>query len=115
MARGVTTSGPHRDDLLFSVNGQNLADFGSRGQIRTALQSLKLGEMQWMRGKTGEMPVMLLDETLAELDEHRRFGLLQAVSNCEQVLLTTTDLDLFSPEFLKISHLWHIAAGSVEV
>lgn len=114
MARGVTTSGPHRDDLLFSVNGQNLADFGSRGQIRTALQSLKLGEMQWMRDKTGEMPVMLLDETLAELDEHRRFGLLQAVSNCEQVLLTTTDLDLFTPDFLNKSNLWHIAAGSVD-
>jgi DNA replication and repair protein RecF len=115
VARGVTTSGPHRDDLLFSVNGQNLADFGSRGQIRTALQSLKLGEMQWMREKTGEMPVVLLDETLAELDEHRRFGLLQTVSSCEQVLLTTTDLDLFSPEFLKVSHLWRIASGSVKV
>lgn len=115
MARGVTTSGPHRDDLQFSVNGQNLSDFGSRGQIRTALQSLKLGEMQWMREKTGEMPVMLLDETLAELDEHRRYGLLQTVSSCEQVLLTTTDLDLFSQEFIKSSHLWHVAAGSVQI
>lgn len=113
VARGVTTSGPHRDDLLFTVNKQNLADFGSRGQIRTALQSLKLGEMQWMREKTGEMPVMLLDETLAELDEHRRYGLLRTVSSCEQVLLTTTDLDLFTEPFLKTSHLWHISGGQV--
>ena len=114
LARGVTTSGPHRDDLLFVVNGQNLADFGSRGQVRTALQSLKLGEIQWMREKTGEMPVLLLDETLAELDEHRRFGLLQTISGYEQALLTTTDLDLFNPDFLARSRLWKIAGGTVE-
>ena len=100
VARGVTSTGPHRDDLLFHVNKQSLGDFGSRGQIRTALQSLKLGEMQWMREKTGEMPVLLLDETLAELDEHRREGLLKTVTGFEQALLTTTDLDLFMPEFI---------------
>lgn len=114
LARGVTTSGPHRDDLIFVVNGQNLADFGSRGQVRTALQSLKLGEIQWMREKTGEMPVLLLDETLAELDEHRRFGLLQTISGYEQALLTTTDLDLFNPDFLARNRLWKIAGGTVD-
>ena len=115
MARGVTSTGPHRDDLLFYVNKQSLGDFGSRGQIRTALQSLKLGEMQWMRDKTGEMPVLLLDETLAELDEHRREGLLKTVSGFEQALLTTTDLDLFMPEFIQNCRLWRIAGGSVKV
>jgi DNA replication and repair protein RecF len=111
--RGVTTIGPHRDDLLFLVNKQNLADYGSRGQIRTALQSLKLGEMQWMREKTGELPVLLLDETLAELDEHRRHGLLETICSYEQALLTTTDLDLFTPHYLNTSKLWHITSGSV--
>lgn len=115
LARGVTTTGPHRDDLRFMVNSLNLADFGSRGQVRTALQSLKLGEMQWMKEKTGETPVLLLDETLAELDEHRRAGLLEAVADCEQVLLTTTDLDLFTTSFLAASHLWKISSGSVEI
>ena len=115
VARGVTSTGPHRDDLLFKVNKQSLGDFGSRGQIRTALQSLKLGEMQWMREKTGEMPVLLLDETLAELDEHRREGLLKTVTGFEQALLTTTDLDLFMPEFIQSCRLWRIAGGSVKV
>ena len=115
VVRGVTSTGPHRDDLLFYVNNQNLGDFGSRGQIRTALQSLKLGEMQWMHEKTGELPVLLLDETLAELDEHRREGLLQTVTGFEQALLTTTDLDLFMPEFFQRSRLWRIASGSVKV
>ncbi len=113
--RGVTQIGPHRDDLRFSVNNQNLADYGSRGQVRTALQSLKLGEMQWMSEKTGELPVLLLDETLAELDEHRRFGLLETISSYEQALLTTTDLDLFTPDFRQGSRLWRITSGSVQV
>jgi DNA replication and repair protein RecF len=115
VARGVTSTGPHRDDLLFNVNKQSLGDFGSRGQIRTALQSLKLGEMHWMREKSGEMPVLLLDETLAELDEHRREGLLKTVASFEQALLTTTDLDLFMPEFIQNCRLWRIAGGSVKV
>jgi DNA replication and repair protein RecF len=114
VSRGVTSTGPHRDDLLFYVNKQSLGDFGSRGQIRTALQSLKLGEMQWMCEKTGEMPVLLLDETLAELDEHRREGLLKTVAGFEQALLTTTDLDLFMPEFIQSCRLWRITGGSVK-
>ena len=69
--------------------------------------------MQWMREKTGEMPVLLLDETLAELDEHRREGLLKTVAGFEQALLTTTDLDLFMPEFIQNCRLWRIAGGSV--
>jgi DNA replication and repair protein RecF len=115
IARGTTSSGPHRDDLRFVVNGNNLADFGSRGQVRTALQSLKLGELQWMKERTGEMPVMLLDETLAELDEHRRAGLLASLAECEQVLLTTTDLDLFTPDFLRSGQIWQVRAGEIEV
>jgi len=113
IARGTTSIGPHRDDLKFVVNNNNLADFGSRGQVRTALQSLKLGELQWMKARTGEMPVMLMDETLAELDEHRRAGLLESLADCEQVLLTTTDLDLFTPTFLKTSSIWRVSAGSL--
>lgn len=113
LARGVTTTGPHRDDLLFSINGQTLADYGSRGQTRTALQSLKLGEMQWMKARTGETPVLLLDETLAELDEQRRRGLLQSVANQEQAFLTTTDIELFSADFLQHCRLWHIKRGTI--
>jgi DNA replication and repair protein RecF len=115
IARGTTSIGPHRDDLRFVVNGNNLADFGSRGQVRTALQSLKLGELQWMKERTGEMPVMLLDETLAELDEHRRAGLLESLAECEQVLLTTTDLDLFTPDFLRSGQIWQVRAGEIEI
>jgi len=111
--RGVTTFGPHRDDLHFIVNGLDQSDYGSRGQIRTVLQSLKLGEVKWMAEKTGSAPVLLMDETLAELDNKRRQDLLSKVGSVEQALLTTTDEDLFVPDFLSKITRWEINAGRV--
>ncbi len=111
--RGVTTSGPHRDDLQFLVNGLNQADYGSRGQIRTVLQSLKLGEVGWMKEKTQTAPVLLMDETLAELDENRRRDLLDALGTVDQAVLTTTDEELFVPEFLQSITRWEIEAGRI--
>lgn len=111
--RGVTTIGPHRDELRFMLNGLNLADYGSRGQVRSTLQSLKFAEVSWMHEKTGSTPVLLLDETLAELDEKRRDDLLGILSGTEQALLTTTDLDLFNPGFVEHISLWKIDGGQV--
>jgi DNA replication and repair protein RecF len=113
IARGITTIGPHRDELRFLSNGIDLGDFGSRGQARTALLSLKLAEALWMKERTGQWPVVLLDEILAELDDRRRADLLDYLGECEQTLLTTTDLKLFSPEFVSNSTLWHVSQGVV--
>ncbi len=66
IARGVTTIGPHRDDLRFIINKADVSDYGSRGQIRTTLLALKLAEVEWMKERTGEYPVILLDEVMAE-------------------------------------------------
>ncbi len=111
--RGVTTLGPHRDDLKFGINGLDLSAYGSRGQIRSALQSLKFGEVAWMKEASGESPVLLLDETLAELDENRRMDLLNTLGEMEQALLTTTDTDLFTTDFLAGITRWEIAAGQI--
>jgi DNA replication and repair protein RecF len=113
IARGVTTMGPHRDELRFLANGIDLGDYGSRGQVRTALLALKLAEVDWMKERTGEWPVILLDEVMAELDIQRRADLLNYLGNAEQVLLTTTDLNLFSQEFVNQAVLWKVSAGSV--
>jgi len=113
--RGVTTTGPHRDDLRFLGNGLDLGIYGSRGQARTAILALKLAEVAWMKEKTGHWPVLLLDEVLAELDQQRRADLLERFAECEQTMLTTTDLDLFSPEFVAGSALWQVQAGRLEV
>jgi DNA replication and repair protein RecF len=90
IARGVTTIGPHRDELRFLGNSVDLGTYGSRGQIRTTLLTIKLAEVQWMKRKTGHWPVLLLDEVLAELDNQRRADLLQRISSCEQGLMSTT-------------------------
>ncbi len=113
IARGVTTIGPHRDELRFLANGIDLGDYGSRGQVRTALLSLKLAEVAWMREKTGTWPVLLLDEILAELDAKRRQDLLDYLADSEQTMMTTTDVNLFSPAFVESSTVWKIDAGRV--
>lgn len=113
LARGATVIGPHRDDLRFLSNRIDLGSFGSRGQVRTAMLSLKLAEVAWMREKTGHWPVLLLDEVLAELDEARREDLLARVAGIEQTLATTTDLALFAEEFVRSSQVWNVRNGQV--
>jgi len=114
IARGVTTIGPHRDDLRFLANGINLGAYGSRGQARTAMLALKLAEVVWLRENTGQWPVLLLDEVLAELDAHRRLDLLERLADAEQSMLTTADLDAFSQQFIHRATLWRIHAGQLE-
>ncbi len=113
IARGVTTIGPHRDELRFLANNIDLGDYGSRGQVRTALLALKLAEVQWMKERTQEWPVILLDEVMAELDLLRRTDLLKYIGETEQVLFTTTDLNLFTPEFVQAAELWDVSDGTV--
>ncbi|HEY3310616.1 MAG TPA: DNA replication/repair protein RecF [Anaerolineales bacterium] len=111
--RGVTTIGPHRDDMRFLSNGVDLGDYGSRGQVRTTLLALKMAEVAWMKEKTGEWPVILLDEVMAELDAERRADLMSALSESEQSILTTTDASAFTPEFLQSSSLWRVQSGTI--
>jgi len=114
IARGITTIGPHRDELRFLANDIDLGHYGSRGQVRTTLLSLKLAEVNWMKDRTGEWPVILLDEVMAELDSQRRADLLKYIGETEQVLFTTTDLNVFAPEFIEKADLWRVEGGRVE-
>jgi len=114
IARGVTTIGPHRDELRFLANNIDLGDYGSRGQVRTALLALKLAEVNWMKDRTGEWPVILLDEVMAELDVQRRADLLKYIGESEQVLFTTTDLNLFANDFVERSEIWKVEDGKVQ-
>ena len=91
----------------------DLGTYGSRGQARTAVLALKLAEVEWMRAKCGEWPILLLDEVLAELDARRRRDLLSRLSGAEQCVMTTTDLNLFPPEFKERVTVWQVTAGQV--
>jgi DNA replication and repair protein RecF len=114
IARGVTTIGPHRDDLRLLANGIDLGDYGSRGQVRTTLLALKLAEVNWMKERTGEWPVILLDEVMAELDLQRRADLLHYVNEAEQVLFTATDANMFTTDFLEKSDVWKVEEGTIQ-
>ena len=114
ISRGVTTIGPHRDELRFLANKIDLGDYGSRGQIRTALLSLKLAEVAWIKARTTQWPVILLDEVMAELDLNRRADLLKYLSETEQSLLTATDLKMFTPSFVEEAKVWRVKNGKVD-
>jgi len=114
IARGMTTIGPHRDELRFLADGVDLGDYGSRGQVRTTLLALKLAEVNWMKERTGEWPVILLDEVMAELDLQRRADLLNYVGESEQVLFTATDEHMFAPEFVKKAEVWKVQEGTIQ-
>ena len=114
IAAGVSLLGPHRDDLLFQLNGISAAIFASRAQQRTVALALRLAEARYLLERRGESPVLLLDDVLSELDGRRRAAVLAAIADYEQVLVTATDLDRFLADFLKGVTLFQVAGGSLE-
>ena len=113
IARGVTIIGPHRDDLTLLVNGIDMTIYGSRGQQRTVALALKLAEVGLMHQQAQEMPILLLDDVISELDRQRGEFLLKRVSQAQQVLITTTDLRYYAPDFLASVALWRVAGGTI--
>ncbi|MDF2439042.1 MAG: replication and repair protein RecF [Abditibacteriota bacterium] len=110
LRRGNTQSGPHRDDLVFWLGSMDLRRFGSQGQQRLAVLSLKIALARWVRDTTGESPILLLDDALSELDGTRRALVLQHASTFEQSILTATDETFIhgAP-----AHVFQVAAGRV--
>ncbi len=113
LARGVTLQGPHRDDFRPRSNGIDLRLYGSRGQNRTAMLAMKLAEIEWLKQRTGDWPILLLDEVLAELDLERREDLLSHISSVTQSILTTADLSMFTEPFQNQATIWQIDAGTI--
>lgn len=111
--RHQTTVGPHRDDLQFFINEINVADFGSQGQQRTVALSIKLAEIDLIFEETGEYPILLLDDVMSELDNHRQLDLIETSLGKTQTFITTTTLDHLKnlPENLSI---FHVTDGTIE-
>ncbi|WP_261807260.1 DNA replication/repair protein RecF [Lapidilactobacillus luobeiensis] len=112
--QGTTLSGPHRDDVRFIVNEQNVQEFGSQGQQRTVALSLKLAEIQMIKQKTGEAPVLLLDDVLSELDDLRQTHLLHTIQDQVQTFLTTTSLDGVAQEVIGQPTVFQVTQGQIE-
>lgn len=95
LRRGVTLTGPHRDDFTFRLGNIELSAYGSRGQQRLAVVATKLAELRQVLALAGERPLLLLDDVLSELDAEHRTRLLDALSTADcQVIITSTDRDL---------------------
>ena len=87
--RGYTSTGIHRDDFEVYINGKNINLYGSQGQFRTAILSLKLSELYVIYDEVGEYPILLLDDFMSELDENRRKKFVENITDA-QVILTGT-------------------------
>ena len=107
MQRMYTVFGPHRDDMTFYLSGNPFRSFGSQGQLRTAVLSLKLGEIQLIKDEMGEPPTLLLDDVFSELDAKRRNSLLSSVQEVQTILTCTDKQDAAgadADEFIRVSH-----------
>ncbi|MBX9951686.1 MAG: DNA replication/repair protein RecF [Candidatus Obscuribacterales bacterium] len=111
IARKQTLIGPHRDDISFHLDGKSAMNFGSQGQQRSLVLSLKLSELEAVRGALNEQPVLLLDDVLAELDLLRQDVLMEMVGSGMQTFVTTTHLSTFKPEWLADSQFFNVEKG----
>lgn len=113
LAAGMSLIGPHRDDLIFVLDGTDLNIYGSRGQQRLAALSLKLAELDLLTERNGSRPILLLDDALGELDQRKQAGVLHAAAGRGQALLTVTNLDVVDREALPHAAVLHLQAGAL--
>ena len=96
--KGYTTKGIHRDDFTVFLNGKEVSVYGSQGQNRTVVLSLKLSELQVVHDEIGENPILLLDDFMSELDEKRRKNFLKNIKNTQVILTGTEKINLENVE-----------------
>lgn len=109
----ATGIGPHRDDLDVSVNGRNVRLYGSQGQQRTAALSMKLAEIELVRTRVGESPVLLLDDVLSELDRKRQIQLLTEINGL-QTVITCTGMEEFVQLRSPTDSVYYVHNGTVQ-
>ncbi|HYE12807.1 MAG TPA: DNA replication and repair protein RecF, partial [Patescibacteria group bacterium] len=112
LRRGSTHKGPHRDEILFYINENEVKTYSSQGQQRTALLSLKISELKYMDNETGEMPILLLDDVFSELDTERQKYLVDFIKNI-QTIITCTDVEYLEKLKLEGSKVYEVVEGMV--
>jgi len=99
--RVTTLVGPHRDDIVLQVDGNNARSFGSQGQQRTIALAWKLAEVEMVEEVLRRKPVLLLDDVMSELDAERRDALSRVVAGEIQTVVTTTTTAYFTSDTLE--------------
>ena len=108
-----TTVGPHRDDMLFAIDGIDIRKYGSQGQQRTSALSLKLAEIEIVKQIIHNTPILLLDDVLSELDNSRQNYLLNSITDI-QTIITCTGLEEFVKNRFHINKVFQIVKGTVQ-
>ncbi len=111
--RGTTSVGPHRDDFAVLFGGVSMTTYGSQGQQRLATLALKFAAREYLRGETGQDPILLFDDVMSELDEERRGYLTDYFLGSTQAIISTTNLEYFDPKVLDRARVVRISGGSV--
>lgn len=110
--RAATHKGPHRDDILFFINGNEVKTYSSQGQQRTTLLSLKISELKYIYEETDELPVLLLDDVFSELDNERQKYLVDFIKDI-QTIITCTDVEYLEKLRLEGSKIYNVTGGEV--
>lgn len=109
-SRGYTLIGPHRDDIVFLIEGKDARYFGSQGQQRTVALAWKLAEVKIVHEITGYNPLLLLDDVMSELDENKRKALLKLIGSGIQTIITSAHIKYFNKKTLDQAHVIHIGS-----
>lgn len=107
--RGVTSKGIHRDDFVVYLNGKSVNTYGSQGQNRTVVLSLKMSELQVIKDEIGENPILLLDDFMSELDKERRNNFLNNIGDTQVIITCTEKLDVENLDY----YMYNIKNGEV--
>lgn len=110
----MTNIGPHKDDISFFINGNDVRKFGSQGQQRTAALSLKLSEIELVKSVIHDSPILLLDDVLSELDSNRQNFLLNSIKDI-QTIITCTGLDEFVNNRFTVNKIYKVTEGHVSI
>ena len=109
---GSTQSGPHKDDILFSIDGREVKIYGSQGQQRTTALAARLAEIDLIHEETGEEPVLLLDDVFSELDENRQKYLLKSIEGL-QAFVTCTGIEDSVKKYISKDNLFYVENGVI--
>ena len=113
IAAGVTTAGPHRDDLQIQLDGMDVNTYASRGQCRSVVLAMRLGEARYLSESRMQEPILLLDDVLSELDEMRRSKVLEYLCGYQQCFVTTSDISTVESRFVDNMSVFTIRDGDI--
>ncbi|MBQ8472850.1 MAG: DNA replication/repair protein RecF [Bacilli bacterium] len=115
MLQGMTLTGLHRDDLIFSINNQDARIYASQGQQRLIVIAYKIAELMIFKKIKGEYPVLLLDDVFSEIDIKKRNNIIKFLKSDIQVIITTTDIEDISKDLVDCARVFKIKNGEIKI